>query len=241
MNYLYFKCPLKAKNLSGAALYIGNFLSQYQSVDTLLNGKIKDYYVTCRLSDLYYLSNTTEDFKMVDSFIKRLDFSLSKDEYKFIDQEKNFVQKMLNIKYSLEPGTKAPGFYLKDEKGIVHNLSDYTGKIVYIHFWATWCEPCIKEIPSINQLHMKLINQPFEIINICLNDNVEKWRQIIEKEGLKGTNLICIGNWGNLLKNKYFITELPHFTLIDKNGIIIKNFSEGPGNISTNLIGLINI
>ncbi|MDT8363857.1 MAG: TlpA disulfide reductase family protein [Nitrosomonas sp.] len=48
---------------------------------------------------------------------------------------------------------QTPDFSLKDSTGKTHRLSDYTGKWVLINFWATWCAPCLKEIPDLAALH----------------------------------------------------------------------------------------
>jgi thiol-disulfide isomerase/thioredoxin len=237
---MFFKYPLENNNLTGATRGINFFTKQELPVDSMLSGKIRNYYVTCELSNLYALfSSSLEDFIMVDSFIKDRVLKLSEEEIKFINQEKDFTQKILKIKYNLEPGDKASGFYLKDTNDTVHRLFNYEGKLVYLHFWATWCEPCIKEIPTINELYNKLNNKPIVIINICLDDNIDKWKQIIERENFKGINLICKGNWENSMKSKYFIDELPHYTLIDQKGLIIKNFCNGPNDIYNELLQLI--
>jgi thiol-disulfide isomerase/thioredoxin len=240
-EYLSLKYPLNDNNLSGAVRGINYFTKQERSIDSLLNGSIRNYYVTCKLSDLYAMfSNSSEDFALVDSFLKNKALNLTEQEIRYINQEKNFTKNVLKIKYKLEPGDKASGFYLKDENDIVHRLSDYQGKLVYLHFWTTWCEPCIKEIPAINQLYSKLVNKPIQIINVCLDDNVDTWKQIIARENFKGTNLICRGNWENSLKNKYFINVLPHYSIIDKKGLIIKNYCSGPTEIYNELAQLYN-
>lgn len=47
----------------------------------------------------------------------------------------------------------AEGFNFKDTKGKVHSLDDYKGKWVLVNFWATWCPPCLEEMPALQQLH----------------------------------------------------------------------------------------
>jgi thiol-disulfide isomerase/thioredoxin len=130
----------------------------------------------------------------------------------------------------LPKNSKAPGFYLKDENEKFIRLSDFEGKMVYLHFWATWCAPCIKEIPEINKLFSKLNEKNIVLINICLDDNIENWKQIIVNKRLKGKNLICKGNWEKNLRKSYFIEEIPHYTLVNSNGIIIKNKCNDPIN-----------
>ena len=227
MEYFYFKCPLENINLEGTSRVITKFTLQSHLVDSLLSGEIKDYFITCSLADMYFFGNTAKDMKMADIFIKENYNQLSEDKVEFINYNKNQRINFLKIKSDLPTGDKAPRFYLKDVNGKPFELKSFKGKIVYLHFWATWCDPCIKEITTLNQLHSKLDNKKAEIVNICLDDNPDKWKTIIKREKLNGTNLICKGNWEESLKSLYFITEVPHFTLIDQDGLIIKNKCEG--------------
>ena len=57
---------------------------------------------------------------------------------------------------------------------------------------------------------------------------------------MKGINLICKGNWEKSLKEKYFIEELPHYTLVDTAGLIIKNNTDRPGNVITEISQLLD-
>lgn len=237
MEYLYLKCPV---DNSVPHLVINQYKAQAHLVDSLLSGENKDYFITCRLADLYFFSNSAEDIKYADTLLETKLPQLNTDKIKFISYEKAQIVKFLKIKNSLPQGDKAPGFYLKDANGKVFELSSFKNKIVYLHFWATWCEPCIKEIPVLNQLYLKFDKQSFELVNICLDNNLDKWKQIIDKANLKGINLICKGNWEKSLKECYFITELPHFALIDRNGLIINNKCPGPQEIYSEITQNLN-
>ena len=239
MEYFYFKCPLENNNLDGTTRIITQFNLQSHLVDSLLRGEIKDYFITCRLADMYYLGNSASDMEKADIFIKENYPTLSEDKVEFINYDKKLITTFLKIKNSLSLGDKAPRFYLKDINGQPYEIKSFKGKIIYIHFWATWCDPCIKEIPTLNHLYSKLDHKKTEIVNICLDDNPDKWKQIIQKENLKGTNLICKGNWGKSLKELYFITEISHFTLIDQDGLILKNKCNAPEGIYTEISQLI--
>lgn len=223
MEYFHFKCPIGINNFSGTSLTINQFNSQSHLVDSLLSGEIKDFFITCRLADMYFMGNSASDMRMADTFIKENYSKLSDDQLKYLEYEKNQTMRAQKIRNALSLGDKAPRFYLMDTTGKPYELKNFKGKIVYIHFWATWCEPCIREIPKLNQLYSRLDNKKVEIINICLDSNPDKWKQIIQKGNLKGTNLICKGSWETSLKDLYFITEVPHYTLIDQNGFILKN------------------
>ena len=60
----------------------------------------------------------------------------------------------------------APDFVVEDMDGEPHSLRDYRGKVVLINFWATWCPPCRREMPSLENLYQKLRDQPFAILAI---------------------------------------------------------------------------
>ena len=61
-------------------------------------------------------------------------------------------------------------FKLVDIKGNTHTLTDYRGKIVVVNFWASWCPPCIQEMPSMQRLQEKLAGQPFVILPINVGE-----------------------------------------------------------------------
>ena len=64
------------------------------------------------------------------------------------------------------PPVAADNFVLQDMDGRRHALEDYRGKVVLINFWATWCPPCVKEMPSLERLYQQLGDQPFVVLAI---------------------------------------------------------------------------
>ena len=68
-------------------------------------------------------------------------------------------------------GDVAPSFTLEDTKGNQISLSDLRGKIVLVNFWATWCPPCIEEMPSMEQLNAAMANDDFVLLAINTEDN----------------------------------------------------------------------
>jgi thiol-disulfide isomerase/thioredoxin len=65
-------------------------------------------------------------------------------------------------------GGPTPALRLADLDGKVHALEDYRGKVVLINFWATWCEPCRDEMPSIDRLRGALAGRPFVVLAVNL-------------------------------------------------------------------------
>jgi len=78
-------------------------------------------------------------------------------------------------------GGVTPPLALSDLSGKTHRLEDYRGKVVLINFWATWCEPCRDEMPSIGKLREALAGKPFEVLAVNLAEPESRIRRFMEK------------------------------------------------------------
>ncbi len=67
---------------------------------------------------------------------------------------------------ALDPPVIAPGFTLKDMDGATHRLSDYRGSVVLVNFWATWCPPCRKEMPSMERVYQHFRERSFVVLAV---------------------------------------------------------------------------
>lgn len=75
----------------------------------------------------------------------------------------------------------APPIELKTLDGAAFALTDLRGKVVVVNFWATWCEPCIEEMPSMQRLRAKLRSEPFEILAVNYQEGVPRIRGFLQK------------------------------------------------------------
>ena len=71
-------------------------------------------------------------------------------------------------------GGALPAFELEDLQGRTHRLADYKGKVVLVNFWATWCEPCRAEMPSLDRLRSSLKDKPFEVLAVNLAEPLSR-------------------------------------------------------------------
>ena len=71
-------------------------------------------------------------------------------------------------------GGAAPGLALADLSGKEHRLADYRGSVVLVNFWATWCEPCRAEMPSIDRLRKSLDGQKFQVLAVNLAEPLSR-------------------------------------------------------------------
>ncbi len=78
-------------------------------------------------------------------------------------------------------GGVTPPLALQDVDGRMHRLEDYRGKVVLVNFWATWCEPCREEMPSMNKLRAALAGQPFEVLAVNLAESEPRIRRFMEQ------------------------------------------------------------
>ncbi|MGE0876607.1 MAG: peroxiredoxin family protein [Burkholderiales bacterium] len=78
-------------------------------------------------------------------------------------------------------GGETPPLALVDLEGGKHSIEDYRGKVVLVNFWATWCEPCRDEMPSIGRLKSSLAGQPFVVLAVNLAEPESRIRAFREK------------------------------------------------------------
>lgn len=78
-------------------------------------------------------------------------------------------------------GGPTPALRLPDLEGKLHALEDYRGKVVLVNFWATWCEPCREEMPSIERLRAALAGQPFAVLAVNLAEPESRVRGFLNR------------------------------------------------------------
>ncbi|MDT8427345.1 MAG: TlpA disulfide reductase family protein [Pseudomonadales bacterium] len=130
---------------------------------------------------------------------------------------------------ALEPGDLAPDFTLPSihEDGTSISLADFRGKAVYVDFWASWCAPCLRSLPLINELYARYREQGLEVIAINVDNRIEDGQDFLLDIDLD--YLIPIDADNEVLQ-AYEVMGMPTSFLVDPEGIIRKvhiGFREG--------------
>lgn len=125
----------------------------------------------------------------------------------------------------VNPGEKPPAFKLPDLDGKMHSLSSYEGKVVLLNFWASWCQPCITELPALESLFNMLKDQGFSVLAIGIDDDIEALRRFKEQFSLSFPVLV---DKNGLLKGKYKVTGVPESFLVGRDGklVMIADFED---------------
>ena len=154
------------------------------------------------------------------------------------------IKDSLTAKYNstklLSPGMPSPKFDYINQKGGKTSLESLEGKYVYIDVWATWCGPCIKEIPSLQKVEQQYKGKNIAFVSISIDDikNQEKWSQFVDKKKLGGIQLLADNDWKSKFIKEFSIKGVPTFILIDPNGNIVN--ARAPRPSETKLIDLLN-
>ncbi len=120
---------------------------------------------------------------------------------------------------ALEAGHVAPEFTLPDiEDGKpAISLLDQRGKTVYVDFWASWCAPCLRSLPQINELYGRYRDQGFEVIAINVDDPIEDGRDFLLDVDL---DYLIAADTDNRIMRAYEVTGMPTSFLISTEGVI---------------------
>jgi peroxiredoxin len=123
---------------------------------------------------------------------------------------------------SLKVGDKAPDFTITDPEGKTINLHSLKGKVVFLDFWASWCQPCRMANIEIVPLYHKYNPHGFEIFSVSLDDKKDSWTNAIKNDKMiwpyHGSEL---KGYESRIAELYNVEGLPTTYLIDENGIII--------------------
>ena len=127
------------------------------------------------------------------------------------------IEETYNSMQDLSAGNPAPAFAYSDINGNVISLADFKGKYVYIDVWSTTCGGCIQQIPHLKKLEEEFEDKNIIFLGVSLDNNNEKWENMVIDKGLKGIQIRAAEGWKSQFAKDYKIWGIPTFILIDRD------------------------
>lgn len=139
-----------------------------------------------------------------------------------------------NSEIKASKGYLAPNFTISDVEGNTVSLADFRGKPVFINFWASWCPPCIEEMPYIEEAYTKYKDEiAFLMINVIETDTMSDMQAFMQENNY--TFPVQLDN-KNLVTDLYQVFGFPTSFFIDKNGVVADKVAGGMSEPMLNLL-----
>lgn len=114
-------------------------------------------------------------------------------------------------------GEPAPDFALADLDGVSHALSDAKGRVVVLNFWATWCPPCVDEMPSLQTLHEALDDKGLQVMAVSVDERYSDIHEFVDEYDL---TFMILHDEGKKVSRKYQSFRFPETYIIGRDGTL---------------------
>ena len=179
-----------------------------------INRNINNTY-TIEIFNHFIVKNNSINYKIAKEFYRRYLVKKIKDT-----QLKNNIEKNIeNKKVSTTENVRMPPFVVTTIEGKVITDKDIRGNYILLHFWATWCSPCLDEIPIFKEIFKNYKNSNLKILFVSLDKDETKLKRFITENKIEWINIF---DSENIIK-QFGINPIPHTFLIDPKGEIIYN------------------
>ncbi|MDO7876133.1 redoxin family protein [Hymenobacter sp. ASUV-10] len=130
----------------------------------------------------------------------------------------------------LANGQPAPGISVRDAGGKPVSLADYRGKVVYLDFWASWCRPCLAEVPAGETLKKQFEGKDVVFLYVSIDDEEANWKKALANHPLTSPNSVhgWAKGWEDPAPVAYQVTGIPAYFLIGRDGKLISNNAPRP-------------
>ena len=117
-------------------------------------------------------------------------------------------------------GTAAPDFTVQDSQSRV-TLSQFHGQIVVLNFWATWCAPCVEEIPSLVEMQRRMKAKGVTVLAVSVDVDENAYKQFVKDHNV---NLMTVRDPSGKSNGLYGTFKFPETYVIDRNGLMRRKF-----------------
>ena len=134
-------------------------------------------------------------------------------------------------KNKLPVGSPSPKFVgFENFKGGTTSLDDLKGSYIYIDVWASWCKPCLTEIPSLKKLKTELKGKNIKFVGISIDQDKNAWKKMVKEKHLGG---IQLWQTNKDFSTAYKINAIPRFIIIDTKGNVVDSDASRPSSPDT--------
>lgn len=124
-------------------------------------------------------------------------------------------------------------FELPAPDGTMFSLSQLRGHYVILDFWASWCSPCMAEMPNVKAIYAKHHGDGLEILGVSMDDKAENWKKAIEENDLAWHHVSSLQGWDCPVARQFNVTGIPRMFILDPAGRIIAQDLRGEELAST--------
>ena len=117
-------------------------------------------------------------------------------------------------------GMAAPDFTVRDANRTI-TLSQFKGQVVVLNFWATWCPPCIEEMPSLVQMQQRMKDKGVTVLAVSVDVDDGSYRRFLRDHGV---NLVSVRDGDQKSNSLYGTFKFPETYVIDRNGVVRRKF-----------------
>lgn len=160
-------------------------------------------------------------------FFDQTDQVMKKYAYCFTDKKMAEEKDKLLIQYHVnQPGNDWVDFTYEDVNGKKRSLSDFIGKVVVVDVWATWCGPCKRELPHLEELEKQMKGKKVAFVSLSVDTDRQAWMKFVKERKLSGNQLISF-NKGPITE-AYKVNAVPRFMVFSKKGKTVSTDAPRP-------------
>jgi len=164
--------------------------------------------MTASLAEIWFRHGDLQKSRtLAEEVVKSKAEDDAKETASMLLKQLNHAGKPVDLKFSALDGREV-------------DLKTLRGKVVLIDFWATWCGPCMRELPNVKAVYEKLHDKGFEIVGLSYDEEKQALQQVVSTEKIPWAQGFDEANGGKKFAEEFGVTTLPTMWLLDKEGIL---------------------